>query len=237
MGPYLSVLIPAYNEEDRLPQTLHKIFQFLQKQPWSWEIIAVDDGSKDGTVKVVQNLAKQIPLRLIQLPQNKGKGAAVREGVLATEGKYVLFSDADLATPIEEIYKLLSEVTEEKYLIVIGSRALQRSLVRQNNSFLRDLAGKFFGLCGRFLLGLNIRDTQCGFKIFERNVAHLLFSKQKLNGVVFDMEILYLAKKEGYNVKEVPVIWEHNFNTRIPYNFSKSIAVFLDLVRIKIFHG
>jgi len=195
----ISVLIPAYNEEERIVSSLEKISKFFSGT--DFEIIVIDDGSTDNTREVVSKFDKVV---LNNKRENIGKGFSVREGVFMAKGDKILLTDADLSTPIEEYSKLNKYF--KKFPIVIGSRALAESQV-QNNIF-RKILGKFGNVLIRFVVK-NIKDTQCGFKLFDRNVASDLFSRQKINGFGFDFEILFLAQKKDFDIKEVPVVWKN----------------------------
>jgi glycosyltransferase involved in cell wall biosynthesis len=228
----ISVVIPAYNEEERIENSVNRIREFLINKDGvsDFEIIVIDDGSKDRTREVVYKLMEsESRIRINNKRGNKGKGYSVREGILMSRYGLVLFSDADLATPIEELNVFLNEINY--FDIVIASRNLKESRVER--SFFRDLVGKGFALSGRVLLGLKYRDTQCGFKLFKRDVALRLFSLQKMDGFAFDAEILYLAKKFGYSVKEVGVTWRDQKGSKV--NIAKdSFKMLRDLVKIRI---
>ena len=222
--PYLSVVIPAWNEERRLPGSLRKIVDYLDEQGYPWEIIVVDDGSSDDTVGVTQAfMARHPEVRLIQI-EHRGKGYAVRTGVLAAQGRFILFSDADLATPIEELGKLLGWF-ERGYDVVIGSREGVGAR-RYGEPSYRHLTGRLFNLVAQALAVRGVQDTQCGFKCFRHQVAEDLFRRMKLynegTGIVkggmvtgFDVEVLFLARKRGYKVKEVPVKWYYSKESKV----------------------
>lgn len=228
----LSIIIPAYNEQARLPSTLQTVTQYLADHQWEFcEIIVVDDGSKDGTVSAAETFIKRgHPVRILKNPGNRGKGYAVRNGMLEAKGEWLLFSDADLSTPIEEFEKLFAAVSET-FPIAIGSRALDRSLIGVHQSQFRERAGQVFNLAMRLALGLDIHDTQCGFKLFQRSAARAIFSRQKLERFSFDAEILFIARKLGYRAVEVPVRWNNVEGTKVSmWNGAQS---FLDLVTIR----
>ncbi|MFH1428964.1 MAG: dolichyl-phosphate beta-glucosyltransferase, partial [Candidatus Margulisiibacteriota bacterium] len=205
----LSIVIPAYNEQDRLPQTIRRIQEYFKHREYAIELIVVDDGSMD-------NMLRTIPpgVKVIQNGINRGKGYSVRKGVLAAGGDYILFSDADLSTPIEEIEKL-KLVIDSDYDIAIGSRAVRGADVKVHQPFFRELMGKVFNLLVRLLVVRGISDTQCGFKAFRKDAAKEIFSRQKLNGFGFDVEVLYLAKKLGYKIKETPVTWINSPSSKV----------------------
>lgn len=226
--PYLSVVIPAYNEEQRLRRHVPAIVAYLQSRNWQFEIIVVDDGSRDGTAAV----ARTLPVRLISYTPNRGKGAAVKTGMLAAEGRYVLFTDADQSTPIQEVEKLLAKVERDGYDIAIGSRAMPGAQVEQAQAWHRALAGKLFGIATRCLAIRGIRDTQCGFKLMRRDVAQSVFPQVTSTSAIFDIELLVVATRAGYRIAEVPVRWVHDPDTRIPYNLRRAIRIWLELFRI-----
>jgi len=225
--PYLSVVIPAYNEEERLKKHVPGIVAYLQSKGWTFEIIVVNDGSKDGTAKTAQALGVQ----LIDLQPNRGKGGAVKAGMLAARGRYVLFADADQSTPIQEVEKLLAKL-EAGYEMAIGSRAVAGAEVEQAQVWYRALAGKLFGLGTRVFCIRGIADTQCGFKCMTRTVAQKVFQQVTSNTAIFDIEMLVVATREGYRIAEVPVHWVHDPDTRIPYNFRRALGIWGELFRI-----
>ena len=228
----LSIIIPAYNEQARLPTTLQIVTQYLAAHEWSFrEIIVVDDGSKDETVAAAEKFVQQgHPVRILKNPGNRGKGYAVRHGMLEAKGDWLLFSDADLSTPIDEFEKLYAAVSET-VPIAIGSRALDRSLIGVHQSQFRERAGQVFNLAMRAALGLDIHDTQCGFKLFRRDAARAIFSRQQLERFSFDAEILFIARKLGYQTVEVPVRWNNVEGTKV--SMWSGAQSFLDLVKIR----
>ena len=230
MRPYLSVIIPTYNEEERIGGTLKKIAVYLSRQNYPYEIIVVDDASSDKTVKIIEDSGEKIVL--LRNKRRRGKGYGVRQGVLSATGDFVLFSDADLSTPIEESEKLLSWL-KKGYHLAIGSRRLPDSEIPIPQPFLRRLMGKIFNLLVRIFVVRGFRDTQCGFKCFEKKTANFLFGRQRLSGFCFDVEILYLAKKFKKRVKEVPVRWLNSPVSKIG-PLKHSFLMLLDLFRIKI---
>ena len=230
----VSIVVPAYNEERRLPATLSLVLSYLARKPWRLaEVLIVDDGSSDGTAAAGEQLARDHPMvRLLSNPGNRGKGYSVRHGVLEARGEWVLFTDADLSAPIEELDKLLAAAAAEGAAMAIGSRALDRSLIEVHQSFFRESAGRMFNLLMRLLIGLPFQDTQCGFKLFETRAAREMFRRQRLERFGFDVEVLYLARRLGYRVIEVPVRWSHAEGTKVSM-FRDSLNMFLDLVRIR----
>jgi dolichyl-phosphate beta-glucosyltransferase len=219
---YLSIVIPAYNEEGRLPATLDRIDQYLSRRDLSYELLIVDDGSRDATRDVVRRFADtRSYVRLVQYddekgrPVNRGKGYAVRQGVLASAGRDVLFSDADLSTPIEEMEKLLPPIARGECDIAIASRALPDSELAIHQPWYREYMGRSFNKVVQKIIGTTIVDTQCGFKAFRGEVARRIFSLAQIDGFGFDTEIIYLARKCGYRVEEIGVIWRHMDDSRV----------------------
>jgi dolichyl-phosphate beta-glucosyltransferase len=229
---HLSVVIPAYNESVRLKKTLPIIIEFFKKQKYSFELVIVDDGSKDKTVATVKSIVGHKPfLKLISLDHNQGKGAALRAGIMAAVGTYVLFMDADLSTPLTEIDKFWPVIT--KYPIVIGSRKMKGAVVTKHQNLLRENLGKVFTFLTNTLATKNVSDITCGFKLFQTNVAHKLFGKSVLNDWSFDAEILFLAQKHGFKIKEVPVSWQNDPRTKV--NLTKdSINALTGLLKIRL---
>lgn len=230
----ISIVIPAFNEENRLPSTLNAVLAYLAARSWALtEVLVVDDGSTDGTARVADEFHRQRPeIRLLQNPGNRGKGYSVRHGMLEASGDWILFTDADLSAPIEELDKLFSAARERSAAVVIGSRALDRSLIEVHQSLLRETAGRLFNLFVQALTGLRFWDTQCGFKLFERQAAREIFRRQQLERFGFDAEVLFIAKSLGFRVVEVPVRWSHSEGTKVSM-LSDSLNMFLDLVRIR----
>lgn len=211
----LSVVIPAFNEELRLERTLRDAEAYLSSRALLYEIVVVDDGSRDGTSGLVVRLSEEFPqIRLIRLPQNRGKGYAVRTGVVNAEGNLVLFADADGATPIEEIERLEAAIANGAD-VAIGSRALDDDGVQVAARWYRRLIGRTFHFLVRTLTVRGIADTQCGFKLFTAEAAEALFSRMRMNGFSFDVEVLLLAQRVGYDVHEKPVNWEHQPGSRV----------------------
>jgi len=203
--PKLSVVIPAYNEEVRIVPTIGAIASYVSDLGFDWELIVADDGSKDNTVALVRDL-NFANLNLLIAEKNGGKGSAVRRGILAARGQYVLFADADNSTPIEELPKLLRKVEVEGFDIAVGSRAAEGA-AEGNKSLLRHILSGGLRLLVRYGMRVGVRDTQCGFKLFTDRAAKHLHTMQTQDGFSFDLEILFLAEKFGYKVTEVPVTW------------------------------
>ncbi len=224
----LSIIIPAYNEENRILTTLNKIHAYLANKKYDYEIIVVDDGSKDRTVELVK---QQKYARVLQNPQNKGKGYSVKYGMLAAKKEWVLFTDADLSTPIEELDKLKQYTND--YEVIIGSRGLAQSQVRVHQPLYRELPGKIFGSLVRIICLKGIQDSQCGFKLFSQKATKQIFSRQTINRFGFDVEVLHLARKYGYPIKEVPVIWINSRSTKLNL-FTDSISMFKDILKVRL---
>jgi dolichyl-phosphate beta-glucosyltransferase len=230
----LSIIIPAYNEEARLPATLDTIIAWLNQRSWSFcEVIVVDDGSTDQTVSVAKKFSGAGPcFRVLRNPGNHGKGYSVRHGMLAARGEWLLFSDADLSSPIEEFDKLYAAAERESAAIAIGSRALDRSLIGVHQPLFRERAGQVYNLAMRAALRLDLADTQCGFKLFRRDAALAAFSRQKLERFSFDAEVLFIARKLGFVITEVPVRWNNVEGSKVGmFNGAQS---FLDLITIRV---
>ena len=231
----ISIVIPAYNEEKRLPSTLETVLSYLAARSWPrWEILVVDDGSGDGTAEVARQFERAHPggVRLLQNPGNRGKGYAVRHGMLEAACDWALFTDSDLSAPIEELDKLMAAAREQGAAVAIGSRALDRSLIGTHQSWFRETAGRLFNLLMRLMTGLRFKDTQCGFKLFEARAAREIFRRQRIERWGFDAEVLFIACKLGFRAIEVPVRWNHSEGTKISM-FGDSLNMFLDLLRIR----
>lgn len=210
----LSIVIPAWNEAARLPATLERIFEWADDQPRVIEVIVVDDGSTDSTAALVDSISESEPrLRGLSLGRNRGKGAAVGAGVLAATGTYILMCDADLSTPIEEIELLYAALTDAD--IAIGSRAVDRTKVKVHQSAHREYLGRLFNLLVQAAATPGIRDTQCGFKLFPRGAAHMIFRRRSLDRFAFDVEVLHLAQRMGYDIAEVPVLWYNDEASKV----------------------
>jgi dolichyl-phosphate beta-glucosyltransferase len=215
LEPTYSIVIPAYNESARLGATLEKVLAYVHTQGWDAEVIVVNDGSRDDTADIVRRFAAKDPiLRLIENPGNRGKGYSVRNGMLNARGEIVLFSDADLSSPIEEAPKLF-QALKDGADIAIGSRWLRAETQTQRQPLHRQIIGRVFNILLRITLGLQFADTQCGFKAFKLPAVRAIFPQQKIERWGFDPEILFLARKLGFKVKEVPVLWGHSGGARI----------------------
>jgi len=227
---FISVVIPAYNEEERIMPTVRRILEYLKDNFAEFEIIVVDDGSSDGTSGLVRGSGLE-GVRLIQNPENMGKGAAIRNGILSSKGSLVLISDADMSTPIEEAGRLMAAL-DEGWDIAIGSRALRESDIAIRQPWYRQGMGKVFNLFVRLLLFGGFKDTQCGFKLFKGEGARAVFSKCRINGFGFDPEALFIAMKSGMRIKEVPIRWLNSPKSKVGL-FSDPPKMVLDLLRIR----
>jgi glycosyltransferase involved in cell wall biosynthesis len=217
-SPELSIVIPAVNEEQRLPETLRRIHEYLMARSLRAEVLVVDDGSTDGTAQVVDGLRKQYAeVRRITNDSNHGKGYAVRQGMLEARGEIALFTDADLSTPIEEADKFLAVLREGRCDGAIGSRALDRLLIEVRQSRAREIGGILFNRVVRWMTGLTFADTQCGFKAFRMDRARILFEQQRIAGFGFDPEILFLAGRHGLRIEEIPVRWAHHAASKVKF--------------------
>jgi dolichyl-phosphate beta-glucosyltransferase len=225
----LSIVIPAYNEEARLPSTLDAVMAYLAVKNFDFvEVIVVDDGSRDGTAALIEHHAG---ISLLRNPGNRGKGYTVRHGMLEAKGDWILYTDADLSAPIAELDKLLAAAERGSADVAIGSRALDRSLVGVHQSAFRELSGRAFNVVMRVVTGLPFRDTQCGFKLFKAAAGREIFSRQKLDGFSFDVEDLVIAKTLGYRAIEVPVVWNNVEGTKV--SMWSGVQSFIDLLGIR----
>lgn len=229
--PELSIVIPSFNEESRLPASLEKIAAYIREKRPNTEVIVVDDGSRDRTAAVAESWRDRIPmLRVVSNDVNRGKGFSVRHGSLEAQGKIVLFTDADLSSPIEEAEKLLAAL--ESHSVAIGSRAVDRSLIEVHESPFREFAGIIFNRIVRVTLRLPFVDTQCGFKAFRREACRIIFEQQTIERFGFDPELLYLARHHGLSTAEVPVRWAHSPATKVNM-MRDSVQMFLDVFVIR----
>lgn len=234
MAPDLSIVIPAYNEASRLPATLDAIAGYFAPRPLRVEVLVVNDGSTDATPHLRLPLDRPtLQWQMLHNPGNRGKGYSVRHGMLAARGERLLFTDADLSAPIGEITKLEAALARGAD-IAIGSRR-QRDLLRVRQSRFREGAGRMFNRMVRFALDLPFVDTQCGFKLFTRRAALAIFPLQTIEGWGFDPELLFLARRLGYRIEEVPVVWSHAEGAKI-HMLRDSLRMFGDVVRIRYRH-
>jgi dolichyl-phosphate beta-glucosyltransferase len=238
--PFLSIVLPAYNEEDRLPAGLERVIAFLAAQPFPAEIVISDDGSRDRTPRIVRDraaagLPPNVALRLVQHDTNRGKGAAIRTGVLAAEGRYVFFMDADLATPPEDALKLLEKL-KSGAPVVIGTRLQPDGTdMRATQPAQRRTVGRLFTLMRKTMRVLpDIEDTQCPMKGFQRDVARAVFQRQRLSGWIFDAEVLHIARSLGYPIVSVPVTWHHVEGSRLRVRPQQAYEVARDLLRLRL---
>lgn len=242
MGYFLSIVIPAYNEENRIAQSLDSVLTFLAAQSYRAEVIVVDDGSSDETAGRVSDFIERFrdagqELRVLINKPNRGKGYSVKRGLLDAHGEIVLFSDADFSSPVTEAPKLIEPIAEGRVDAAIGSRALNRELIGVHQPLTRELGGMVFNLCMRIITGLKFKDTQCGFKAFRRELALPAFKLQRVDRFGFDPEVLYIAKKHGNRLLEVPVVWNHceGGELQSKWNYIRdSINMFADLIRIRL---
>jgi len=227
-----SIIIPAYNESARIGATLERVLAHIAARGWDAEVIVVNDGSRDNTVETVRRFLEANPkLRLVENPGNRGKGYSVRNGMLLARGEVLLFTDADLSSPIEEADKLFDAIQGGADL-AIGSRWMQSELQTQRQPLYRQFFGRIFNLLLRVTLGLKFKDTQCGFKAFTRESALAIFPLQRIERWGFDPELLYLATRFGFRVTEVPVAWAHSEGTRIS-PLRDGLRMFGEMVKIR----
>jgi len=238
---FLSIVIPAYNEAKRLPRTLERVHAYLRDAVKRWqvemddvEVIVVDDGSTDGTSELAKTFSDRFPnFQVLRHSPNRGKGYAVKRGMLTARGRFRLFSDADLSTPIDEIDKMLPLLLSGEADIAIASRGLPQSQLLVRQTWYREMLGRLFNLVVQALATPGIWDTQCGFKLFRGDVAERLFKLQTLDGFAFDVEVLYLARKFRYRIAEVPVRWLNDPNTKVQ-TLKHGMQMLRDLLVIRL---
>lgn len=231
---FLSIVIPVYNEANRIGASLSKVVDYAKEKGISdnSEIIVVNDGSLDNTVSVINQFKENCDIiKLVDYKDNKGKGYAVKQGALSARGKYILFMDADLSTPLEEMDKVIGFL-DMNYDLSIGSRGLKDSEIVIRQPIYRQTMGKIFNLIVRLLLIKNIKDTQCGFKCFKKEVAREIFNQTKINRFSFDVEILYIAQRKGYRIKEVPVKWFNSPDSKVGI-IKDSSKMFFEILKIR----
>lgn len=228
-NPYLSIIIPAYNEERRLPNTLEQVLSFLAEQEYTAEVIVVENGSSDRTLTIAQEISASFPNLFVFHNEESGKGKAVKRGMLKARGKYRIFCDADLSMPIEEIARFIPPHNDSD--IVIASREVEGA-VRYDEPHQRHLTGRVFNWFIRVLAIPGIHDTQCGFKGFRAEVAEDLFQYQSIDGWAFDVELLYIAKMRGYQIIELPIPWYYRQESKINV-VRDSLNMFFDILKIR----
>lgn len=229
MSPFISIIIPIFNEEKRITNLL-EIYKYFKGKRLNYEIIVVNDGSTDQTVKKLREISKNFKFKLISYQKNRGKGYAIKLGMLVSGGKYRLFTDIDLSTPIGEFDKFLPYL--EKYSVIIGSRRIRGSQIIIHQPNIRELMGKGFTQLSQIVLQLNVKDFTCGFKCFSKSASQKIFDKQRINRWGFDAEILFLAKKFGYIIKEIPIQWFNDPRSRVRFP-QDVISSFSDLIKIR----
>ncbi|RPI21115.1 MAG: glycosyltransferase family 2 protein [Acidobacteria bacterium] len=237
MNPLISVIIPAFNEENRLGLTLEKVLTYFDHRRTPVEIVVVDDDSTDATSEVAGAFRRDHQLgdrmQIHRSRPNRGKGFSVKRGMQAAGGSFALMTDADLSTPIEEVEKLEREVVHGTHDLAFGSRDVQGSVVAIRQSWFRENSGKIFNRFVRLATGLPFRDTQCGFKLFDMSRCRPLFAAQTVYGFGFDVELLYVARKWGLSMKEVPVVWRHAPGSKVRFA-TDAPRMLLDLFRIRL---
>jgi len=231
-GPTLSIIIPAFNESARIGSALRQVLACVRQRNWPAEVIVVNDGSRDNTAEIVRRFVAENPIvRLIENPVNRGKGFSVRNGMLHASGDVMMFTDADLSSPMEETERLLAAIREGAD-IAIGSRWLDKGRQTKHQPWYRQMFGRCFNLVTRLVMGLPFADTQCGFKAFRREAAYTVFQLQRIERWGFDPELLFIALKRGYRVREVPVTWGHDERSRLSY-IRDGIKMLEELVYIR----
>ncbi len=227
---FLSIVIPAYNEENRLPKTLPKVVEYVEAQPYTAEVLVVDDGSTDRTAEIVEAFAAEHPVVRLVRARHGGKGHAVRTGMLQARGEYAFLCDADLAMPITELPKFLPP-QQDSYHVAIGSREAEGA-VRYNEPAYRHVMGRVFNWLVKVMAVPGYEDTQCGFKCFHASAIEDLFTHQTIDGFSFDVEVLYIARKRGYRIIEVPIQWYYQPESKV-HPVKDTIRMFRDMLRVR----
>ncbi len=231
-GIYLSVIVPAYNEEKRIEDPLDRVVRYLRNHFDPWELIYSDDGSTDGTSEKLRKLQEVYPeIKVVGTAQNRGKGSAVRTGMMAASGNIILFSDADFSTPIEETERLFAYL-QNGYDIAIGSRGLSDSNVEVHQAWPREMMGKIFNTFLRSVLPLEFMDTQCGFKMFSKKAASIILPRMHLDGFAFDVEMLIIAQVNRLRIAEVPVVWRNVLESRV-HPIRNSLEMLRDVLKVR----
>ncbi|MCJ7625123.1 MAG: glycosyltransferase family 2 protein [Anaerolineaceae bacterium] len=228
--PLLSIVIPAYNEETRLPLTLGQISTFLDSQAYPAEIIVVENGSRDRTLEIARDFTRQIPYLRVFHEERNGKGLAVRRGMLEAEGEYRFICDADLSMPIEEVNRFIPPALNDADIAIASREA--PGAVRYDEPEYRHIVGRVFNTFVRILALPGLQDTQCGFKCFRGDIAEELFPKQTISGWTFDVEVLYIARLREYQIMEIPIPWYFNPHSKV-HVVRDSVQMFLDLLKIR----
>jgi glycosyltransferase involved in cell wall biosynthesis len=229
-SPFLSIIFPAHNEETRLPEALEKTRAFVESQSYTCEVLVVENGSRDRTLELARSYAEKLPFVRVLHEQARGKGLAVKSGMLAAQGQYRIFCDVDLSMPIEEVAKFIPPVLPDMD-VAIGSREAPGA-VRYHEPVYRHLIGRVFNTIVRWMALPGLQDTQCGFKCFRGSVADEVFRRQTLAGMSFDAEVLYIARRMGYRIVEIPIPWYFNADSRVNI-FQDSFRMAVDLLSIQ----
>src|SRR3990172_2835274 len=229
----LSIVIPAYNEEKIIKMSLGKIIDYLKVKRYDWEIVVADDGSVDKTKDLIKNLThKNKRIKLVRLPQNKGKGGAIKKGILAAKGKYIIFMDADLSVDLGNIDIFLKQLKKESP-VVIASRRVKGAEIEVHQPWHREVMGRVFTFLTRILMQVNVADFTCGFKGFTNEAAKKIFSKSLINRWAYDAEIMFLSNKFGYKIRQMPIVWKNRGDTRVRLK-NVIFESFMDLLKIRL---